>query len=138
MAVGLLTTTHAVTFHSNPAEQLLVPSQWLQLPLAMLSLAILAPLTEEIYFRGLLLSWIDNKLCRIAAVVLSGAAFGLFHFRFNSHAGIEGWFLTAMLALFGMMNALWVVRTRSLWPGIVAHGFYNGMLIVLPLLAAHH
>lgn len=137
IAIGALASTHLVAFHPTATEQALTPHRVPQLVLALVGLSVFAPLTEEMYFRGLLLSWLNGKLGRTAAIAISAALFGLFHFRFRSHVGPEGWVLTATLILFGAMNALWVFRTRSLWPSVAAHGAYNGMLLLLPLLAKH-
>jgi len=135
--IGVLMSTHLIDFHPTPAELALTPRTAPQVVMALASVAVLAPITEEMYFRGLLLTWLDRRLGIAAAATVSSVVFGVFHFRFRSHIGAEGLVLTAALVLFGAMNAFWAVRTRSLWPSVAAHAFYNGTLLVLPLLARH-
>jgi len=135
--IGVLMSTHLIEFHPTSAELALTPHTPPQMALALLSVAVFAPLAEEMYFRGLLLTWLDGKLGVIAAATISAVIFGVFHFRFRSHIGAEGLVLTAVLILFGAMNAVWAIRTRSLWPSILAHGFYNGTLMLLPFLGKH-
>lgn len=78
------------------------------------------PFTEELFFRGLgvrALRFVGG----IAAVVLTALAFGLSH-------GI----LTALppLLLFGLALGWVRLRSDSVWPGVLAHGFYNGVAIL--------
>jgi len=137
VTIGVLMSTHLIEFHPTSAELALTPHTPPQMVLALLSVAVFAPLAEEMYFRGLLLTWLNGKLGVIAAAAISAVIFGVFHFRFRSHIGAEGLVLTAVLILFGAMNAVWAIRTRSLWPSILAHGFYNGTLMLLPFLGQH-
>jgi membrane protease YdiL (CAAX protease family) len=85
------------------------------------------PFTEELFFRGLgvrALSFVGG----IAAVVVTGVVFGLSH-------GILG--ALPPLILFGVALGWVRLRSDSVWPGVIAHGFYNatGILIVYLQLA---
>jgi len=85
------------------------------------------PFTEELFFRGLgvrALSFVGG----ITAVVVTGVVFGLSH-------GIFG--ALPPLILFGVALGWVRLRSDSVWPGIIAHGFYNatGILIVYLQLA---
>jgi CAAX protease family protein len=89
--------------------------------------ATVVPFTEELFFRGLgvrALSFLGG----IAAVVVTGLVFGLSH-------GILG--ALPPLILFGIALGWVRLRSDSVWPGILAHGFYNatGILIVYLQLA---
>jgi membrane protease YdiL (CAAX protease family) len=84
--------------------------------------ATVVPFTEELFFRGLgvrALSFLGG----IVAVVATGVVFGLSH-------GILG--ALPPLILFGIALGWVRLRSDSVWPGILAHGFYNaaGILIV--------
>ena len=48
--------------------------------LLFLSFVVMAPLAEEVLFRGVLLGWLRKRLNRHAAAWISGIAFGLVHF----------------------------------------------------------
>lgn len=90
-------------------------------------ISTIVPFTEELFFRGLgirALGFIGG----IAAVVVTGLAFGLSH-------GIPG--ALPPLVLFGIALGWVRLRSDSVWPGVIAHGFYNatGILIVYIQLA---
>jgi membrane protease YdiL (CAAX protease family) len=87
----------------------------------------IVPFTEELFFRGLGVRAL-RFLGGISAVVVTGLAFGLSH-------GILG--ALPPLILFGLALGWVRLRADSVWPGVVAHGFYNavGILVVYLQLA---
>jgi membrane protease YdiL (CAAX protease family) len=79
------------------------------------------PFAEELFFRGVgVRVWLPFG--GAAAVVITALAFGLAH-------GI----LVALPILVPFALALGWVRWRSdsVWPGVIAHGFYNGSALLL-------
>lgn len=92
--------------------------------LLVISVVILAPVAEELLFRGLVLRAIERRAGSVVAVVGSGALFGLVHFQLLQ---------LPVLALLGMILAVVTVRSGRLGPAIVAHMAFNG-LTVLALL----
>ncbi|MEJ0041922.1 MAG: CPBP family intramembrane glutamic endopeptidase [Rhizomicrobium sp.] len=88
-----------------------------------------------------MLSWLCRKIYVVPAVFASAAIFALLHFRFLSQPGIEGWMLTGLIGMVGIVNATLAIRTRSLWPPFAFHAAYNGTLAgmaIVPFLAAGH
>jgi hypothetical protein len=78
------------------------------------AMVVLAPLGEELMFRGFLMNlWIARK-GRWFGVIASSIVFGLFHWEGAVFAGILG------IAL-----ALIYLKYDSLWPGIALHALYN-------------
>ncbi|MCI0651494.1 MAG: CPBP family intramembrane metalloprotease [Planctomycetes bacterium] len=77
---------------------------------------VVAPLTEEILFRGIIYRALAMHAGALPAASLSGLLFALVHFNVRS-------FLP--LAVLGMALALVFQRTGSLWPVIVLHGSFN-------------
>ena len=136
--VGVSLTTlaqrHIVSFHETRAERALIPHDLSELSIALLAIAIVGPVVEEIYFRGVLLRWLRTKMPLAIAAIPNAALFAATHFRFATHIGIEGWVLTSGLFVFGLFAVAWASATRSLWPSIAAHGMYNATLIGAPLL----
>jgi membrane protease YdiL (CAAX protease family) len=118
-----------VNFHVTAAEQRMIPHSPATLPLGLLCIAIVVPFAEELYFRGLLLSWLRGKMIAPLAAVLSAAIFALVHFRFISHPGAEGWVHTGSIAALGLVNATLALFTRSLWGPFAVHAGYNAVLI---------
>ncbi len=91
--------------------------------LTMLVMAgVVAPFAEELVFRGLLFPWLRARLGVPAAVLLSALCFAALH-----GAAI----LIPALTVVGVAFAVIYQRSGSLWPAIVAHGVFNGIMIVL-------
>jgi membrane protease YdiL (CAAX protease family) len=82
--------------------------------------ATVVPFAEELFFRGLGVRAL-LPFGGVAAVVISAFAFGLGH-------GL----LSALPVLVPFALALgWVrLHSDSVWPGVLAHGFYNGAALL--------
>jgi membrane protease YdiL (CAAX protease family) len=96
------------------------PAVFLHSPalLSLLSLAVLllAPLAEELFYRGLLYGYLRSRWGPAPAVVVSALLFGL------AHADLS---LLLPLALVGAGLALVYERAGGLWPSIAAHAALN-------------
>jgi membrane protease YdiL (CAAX protease family) len=87
---------------------------------SLLTIAILAPLVEELIFRGLLYGWLAGRWGTIVAWIVSSLAFAAAHFE-PAHI-----ILVLPLGLwFGWLRR----RTDSLWPSLVSHMINNGIAI---------
>jgi membrane protease YdiL (CAAX protease family) len=82
------------------------------------NLAVIAPVKEELLFRGLILGGFLWRYGIRKAIMVSAAIFALFHL--NPYQ-----FLSAFAI--GLFLAWLFCRTRSLWPCLVTHGLYNGL-----------
>ncbi|HVM16093.1 MAG TPA: CPBP family intramembrane glutamic endopeptidase [Gaiellaceae bacterium] len=109
-------------------EQGLLPSEWRperagQYAANFLLIVTLAPIVEELMFRGLGYSLL-RPFGRVLAIVGSGVAFAA------AHGLVEAF---PLLALFGAGLAWIRDRTGSVVPCILLHGFFNAvaMLVVL-------
>jgi membrane protease YdiL (CAAX protease family) len=90
---------------------------------------VMAPIVEEIFFRGLFLPLVNKAVpSRWAAVLLSGIAFGLFHHPLY-HA-------MPALAVFGILLGYLYVRTGSLTLVIFLHSIFNGKTLLWLALGA--
>jgi membrane protease YdiL (CAAX protease family) len=107
----------------------LLPHRLSQLPLAILILAMLAPLAEEVLFRGLLLDWLRQRVVTWVAVVVLSAVFGLLHDN-DFKNGVVGWLAFAYRFLVGIVASILAVRYRSLRPSVAFHGGLNGFICV--------
>lgn len=86
------------------------------------TLAVVAPLTEELLFRGLILRGFLSHYSVRKAVLVSGLLFGLFH--------LNPWqFFGA--AVLGAIFAWWFVKTRSLLPCLFGHALNNALPLIL-------
>ncbi len=97
----------------------------LNLLLTVLGAGLLAPMAEELYFRGLIHRWFwarftDNPWLR---VLLSSAIFALGHY---DSVGV-----VASSFFLGLLCALAYERTRSLWVSIAIHAINNSLAVLL-------
>ncbi len=80
------------------------------------ALAIVAPLTEETLFRGVILNGYLKRYSPATAIIVSGLMFGLFH--------LNPWqFFGA--AIIGFVFAWWFIKTGNLTLTILGHFFAN-------------
>ena len=94
-----------------------VPNTW---P-AVIGVLLLAPLAEELLFRGWLLRLLQRRFGPAIAVALSSVAFGVIH----------PWPAGAVAnSVFGVFLGWLALRTGSLWPCMAAHAASNGIGLV--------
>lgn len=89
------------------------------------AVALVAPVVEELIFRGLMLNRLSRAMPGWLAVVLSAATFGVCH-------GHPVWFAYAFVlgVVFGWIS----LQTRSILPSILGHLTFNAIGQVLSLL----
>lgn len=121
---GLLSARHA-SFPTATAHSHYIPVTYPELAAVLPVVALLVPVAEEMYFRGLLLAWLGERLSFPAAAILSALAFSLTHFRLF---GYGDWLSLVALTVLGLSNAAWVAHSKSLRAAIVAHAIYNAAL----------
>jgi len=92
----------------------------------ILVLVALTPaVCEEVLFRGVLLAGTRRQFSPLGVILLNGLIFGAFHvpsatvFRFLPSATL------------GILLAWVVLRTRSIWPGMLMHFLNNGSIVIL-------
>jgi uncharacterized protein len=92
-----------------------------QLAKSLVLLAVLAPLVEELVFRGLLYGWLAGRWGRNVGWIVSSLAFAA------AHAEPAHIILVLPLGLlFGWLRQ----RTDSLLPSLVAHIANNGLALI--------
>ena len=94
-------------------------------PWGYVAIGILAPLAEEIVFRGAILRTLLDMVSKKnhwVAIFISAAVFGLIH-------GNKAQFINALLM--GLLLGWMYYRTKSLVPGILMHWVNNTMAYVL-------
>ena len=88
---------------------------------SILALVIVAPMTEELLFRGLILRGFMSRYTVRKAIFVSAILFGLFH--------MNPWQFVHTTAI-GILFAWWFFKTRSLIPCIFGHALNNGLLFI--------
>jgi membrane protease YdiL (CAAX protease family) len=84
--------------------------------------AIVAPVCEEIFFRGFFFGASREKRGAVLAAVASSLAFAVVHFSLSAAAPIF---------LLGLVLCAIYQRTGSLYAGIFLHSLFNGVSLVL-------
>jgi membrane protease YdiL (CAAX protease family) len=93
--------------------------------LIFISAAVLAPLLEELLFRGLVQSMLRRYLGPWSAVLVASGLFALTHRELQN--------IPALFAL-GVVLGYNYERTGRLTPPIVIHALFNGMILLLAML----
>lgn len=94
--------------------------------LVVAAVALLAPLWEEVLFRGLLLRSLHRRFGAVPAVLLSSAAFGALHVQPGRGAA-----LVLLTGTLGVLLAVVTLRTGRLGPAVVAHAVFNATTVLL-------
>jgi len=103
--------------------------------LAVISIAVIAPVVEEIVFRGFVFGGLRTKLGITLSVIVSSVIFSLAH---SFSVGGSILLLGPSLFLAGVALALVYERSRSLVPGMVLHGSFNLIAVVAIFLIGTH
>ena len=137
VAVTLLGSAVLLSEADNFLRALLPLPQWLsnwlsglflahdKLLSRILLLVIIAPLTEELLFRGIILRGLLSRHRPAVAVVLTALLFAALH--------CNPWQFLSPLFL-GIAFGWFYLRTGSVGLCVLAHAFSNGLAIVLPML----
>ncbi|MCH7526412.1 MAG: CPBP family intramembrane metalloprotease [Planctomycetes bacterium] len=88
--------------------------------LVFLVMAVVPALSEELLFRGFLLSGLGRSMRKWTAIVVVGCIFGVYHFFL---------FKFATTALLGIVLGWLCWQSRSIWPAVVAHALHNGLAV---------
>ncbi len=104
----------------------LLQNKLVPIPFLFVFAGILAPLTEELVFRGFLLPSVMEHMGYVWGVIVSAALFSLVHLVFNP-------ITLLIMFLLGVILSVLYIRTQSLWPGIIFHGINNTVGVYLAI-----
>jgi hypothetical protein len=94
------------------------------LPLLLFALLVVAPVLEEVVFRGF---WFEglrrSRLGEVGAIVLGSLVWASVHLQYE-------WFYVAQVFVFGLVLGAARVRTRSLVTPIAMHAFFSGIALL--------
>jgi membrane protease YdiL (CAAX protease family) len=86
---------------------------------------MIAPVAEELLFRGLLQGSLERRLGNWSGLLIAGLTFGLLH----------GQLRFIPVGLLGIMMGYMVMRTNSVLAGMLAHGCNNSVAMALAFAA---
>ena len=90
----------------------------MQIAVSFIALVIVAPIAEEILFRGYTYQGLRKRMHWLTAAVISSALFALAHMQLN--VGMDTFAL-------GVVACLLLEKTGSLWPSILLHAIKNSI-----------
>lgn len=120
---------HALNLHAQTnTDTLLQEAKTMPLTVigALAGSVFVAPLCEEIFFRGFLFGGLLRGMRPVVAVVVSALLFAIAHALIGSFAP---------LLLIGLVLAVVRWRTGSLWPGMAIHLCNNALATILVISA---
>jgi len=88
---------------------------------AILKVAIIAPVVEELIFRGVIMHGLMRNYSKFTAVFVSALMFAIFH--------LNPWQFPATFIL-GLLLGTLMVRTRNIYLCILGHAFNNGLVLI--------
>jgi membrane protease YdiL (CAAX protease family) len=92
----------------------------------------IAPLMEELFFRGFLYPVLVRRLGAVSAIILTAAGFGLIH---APQLG-KAWAPVLVVFLVGLVLTITRAVTKSVAAGFLIHIAYNGTISTLLFLAS--
>ncbi len=95
-------------------ESLVSASRWG----IIIAIVVVAPVIEELLFRGLILRGFLSHYSTRKAILASAILFGLLHFNPWQFIGATTW---------GILFAWWFVQTRSILPCVFGHALVNAL-----------
>ena len=93
---------------------------------AGLLIVCVAPVTEEVFFRGFMFNGLRRGTSFAVAALVSAAIWGVFHY-----TGEGSWGVVLQLTVFGIVLAWLYERTGSVYPTIAVHGFNNSLAFAI-------
>ncbi len=93
---------------------------------AFISIALVAPIFEEIIFRGVILEQLNKRCGFTKSIIISSLLFGIYHG--NIHQGINGFFI-------GLVLGIIYLRSGTLILSIFLHFINNAFFIVLEYMS---
>jgi membrane protease YdiL (CAAX protease family) len=136
----ILDTINMLLFHiTEPSKQSIVDylQKTMQSPLAffltIVTIVVIAPISEEILFRGYLQTWLKKLFGKKIGILFASFIFALFHFSYPQGYGnitiIGSLFVVAIY--FGILYE----RQKSLISPIIAHMIFNTISTINILLS---
>lgn len=122
--------------HVLPMPKELPIDRFFQTPLEAWGLSLfgitLAPLFEELFFRGFLYPVLVRRLGVLLAILLTAAGFGLIH----APQLAQAWAPVLVVFLVGLVLTITRAATKSVASGLLIHMAYNGTISVLLFLGS--
>lgn len=127
-SVYLILPRYGLSFEFPKLAELIQNSTPPQLAAAIFLSVIVAPISEELFFRRIIFGFMAGILGPAAACVAASALFAAFH---------SSIFQFPALFILGASFQILYIKYRSLYPAIILHAINNALSITLILLKFH-
>lgn len=111
--------------HFSKMESILAPLSEGNIFIALLTVGIVAPFTEEFMFRGVIFKTLNKNISILWTIIIQALFFGIFHGNL-----IQGTYATMLGLVFGYIT----YKTKSLWPAIIMHMVNNTIATLSPFI----
>jgi uncharacterized protein len=125
--IGILNAIYGHTARQDVVKAADHASGW-QIPVLALTIVLLAPLTEELLFRGALLRSLLRKVTPTASVLISAVVFGLVHALGDPSIGTV--IALPAIILLGVVSGYQAASTGNLTRSILLHVGFNALSVV--------
>ena len=124
LMMPLTTVINAISmlFVDNTVMQMSSSVLSMSMPVMLLIMGVLGPISEEIVFRGIVLNGYKRSGNAFRAILFSALLFGLMHMNFNQ---------AAYAVFLGIVMAVLVEATGSLWSSAIFHMTVNLQNVLL-------
>ncbi|MBS3780210.1 MAG: CPBP family intramembrane metalloprotease [Desulfovermiculus sp.] len=89
--------------------------------LFILAAVIIAPLVEEIFFRGFLFAGLKKRYTWVSAMLISSGLFALLHLSPLA---------APLIFLLGLVFAYLYQQSGSIWPAVITHSLVNSLAVI--------
>lgn len=97
---------------------------------AVFNSCLVAGITEELVFRGLIMHVLEIRWGKAVAVVIPSVLFGMMHIRNMDSPNITDILILVIAGTaVGIMFSLITIQSRSIWPSAMVHGIWNLIII---------
>jgi membrane protease YdiL (CAAX protease family) len=125
--IGILNSIYGHTAKQDVVKTADHATGW-QIPVLALAIVLLAPLTEELLFRGTLLRSLLRKVAPATAVLISAVVFGLVHALGDPSVGTM--IALPAIILLGIVSGWQAASTGNLCRSILLHVGFNALSVV--------
>jgi membrane protease YdiL (CAAX protease family) len=126
--IGLLESIYGHTAKQDVVKSADQALGW-QIPVLALAIVLLAPITEELLFRGTLLRSLLRKMSPEWAVLVTAVVFGLVHALGDPSIGTV--IALPAIILLGVVSGYQAAKTGNLSRSILLHVGFNALTVVL-------
>lgn len=124
-ALSLLMSLFDATSYFPEYEEIMDIAMGGNAALRTFVIVIVAPLTEELVFRGLVMGHLSERMKLPFAALISSVVFGIAHL--NVLQGVYA-------AIIGLVFALIYIRSGTIWASVLAHIGFNSVSSIATLL----